>query len=624
MLVMLSRESIHVHLLSMTANMDSPGRVCNFIEAKHSDYICKSMRRFLFWLVQFPYYPYAELVKKISKLGHEVGVDEIKEYEEVSSKVTRRPILIMISASFLFSLKILYHPWLLARTIDFKDLDLNSTNQWVIDNNTIQSFCIQSNCTRFFSIGTEYSLDIRHFPIIPTCHPTLGQIYAPTIFLGPYAMLLHCALGSTVLAYGVIIPLINLYYPAKCDTLMFLVAPELTMRMMSLCAIKIHEEYKTSYLNYIRKNKYISSNFQYRLTYLVPPAKRTSRLERFPVMNSCFLAKDHEKTSGDPQRISSDTHFGSSKYSSSLQYRYAQDCLPNIRTMSWHSKIQRKFVKWLAFSVACISFQGLVVAVDLAGRFMIKSNEFDFMRHEMYQSGCRGWYLSPSGEKDIIPPYPTWTLKWNIATLLDSIILINVYNLAVCFVSLYLMINHELSIWLSEIHNELEILIEVTRYRSYQESHHKLFEAERRRRSSFKDSERLQMDVTSIRNWFQLHKDQFDRRKLISKICTQQLVSRKLSDAELTSDGYFDQMVKHYISLRLLTNYINDCSSTISVLSSGNYLACFLIELFAVWHGRLVGQFGSEHIITTTSCVLWTVMFLAIMSNFHAKVSTHN
>lgn len=606
--------------------MHLPRLAWNPLDAKHTSFICKSTKRFLLWLVHFPYYPYEELAEGLCKVGHEVAAEEIKEYEESSNKVIRRPVLVMISASLLFSIKILYHPWIIASTIDFKDLDLDSTNQWVVDNNTIQAFCIQSNCTRLFSIGTQYSLDIRHFPIIPTCHPILGRIYAPTIFLGPYAMLLHCVLGSTALAFGVITPLIHLYHPVKCDTLMFLVAPELTIRFMCLRAKKLYKDYESSYSNYIQKSKYIQSTFQYRLNCFVPSTESRSSSDGFRVLGRGSVVSGWEisEVPGSSHRCTRKSKSIEANNSTpSLQDRYAQDCLPNIRTMSQHQRMQRIFVKWLAFVVACIGFETLVLIIDLTGRFIIKSNEFEFVRHEMYHTGCRGWFLTESGERNIMPPYPTWTLKWNIATLFDSAIMMSIVNLFICFVSLYIMINHELSSWLCEIHDELEILIEITRYRSDRKTRHESFGVQTRRKlSSIKDADNVQMNVTSIRRWFELHENQTDRRKLISKICTQQLVSRKLSAAELSSDGYFDQMVKHYISLRLLMDYVNDCTNTISLLSAGIYLSCFLVESSTVWHGRLVGQFGSEHIMTIISCVAWAVAFLVMMSNFHAKVST--
>lgn len=596
--------------------MDHPRSAWNPLGSlQNADYICKLIKRCLGLLIHFPYYHHDELVGRMSEIS-QVATEEFKEYEECSSKVKSagRQIAIVLICS-IYALKLFYQPWITVRTIDFKEKSLNSTNPWIKDN-TVAAFCMQTNCTQFFYPGTNYSMDIRHFPILPFCYPRLSRFYTPVIFLGPYSMLLHGVVGCCVLIWGVVMPLIHLHSPVECETMMFLVAPELTRNLMIMNAKRIYEDFLTSDKNYLKKVEEDEVKSQASL------AGYWRSRKRYTV---CFLSDIHTTSEQEGQLDRSSMNTPEEVYPSSTQPEFVQDCLPGIRTSKWHPEAQRILIKGFLIVGLCIGIEVSLELVDLTRRLIIKSHEYELMQNEIYRSGCKNWYITASGAKDVIPPHPTLSLRWNFLSWADNVVLVIVYGLAGCFVSVYYMINCELDYWLREIHYELEILIEISRSQVAEDSNRNRAKCiSNGVQLTYGRKTRHDQHRINIPEWFDLPKNRSDRKKLIGKMSLQQLVSEKLSDTELTADAYLNLMIRLYISFRLFMDQVERCSKVIPLLSLGSYLATFVVVFVTVWHSRLVRQFGYEHILITASCCFWAGALAILMSDFHAKVSISN
>lgn len=603
--------------------------------AKHSDcrdYICKLIKRYIFWLIQFPCYPYNELVGKGLVKREQVHVqdiimDELKEYEHCSNKhrsSKHQYLLVLISSVYV--IKNLFVPWITVSTLDFVKLDLNSSSQFWISETTVQVVCTKNNCSQFFLPQSQIKLDIRHFPLIPVCYPNLGRFYPPTLFLGPYAVLTHAVAGCAAFIWGIVLPLNQLYYPLKCETLMFLVAPRLTRNIMIFDAKQIYEDYKTSFINYVKFIDVYKMLRLSRLSYCAP-------MDYWHMANNGFdrpretndddmnpeIITDREPLaiadSKDSRRVSDER---SSLPRDNQDDQVALECLPNIRTLWWHARAQDTFVKMVVCIVIVFSLEGLLLGFDLLRRIKIKAGELEYFRHALV--GCKAWFVDG---REI--PVQSWSMEWTLLTMTDNIVLLIFLLAAPGMYALYYLINHELNYWRLEIHNKLEILIEITRLRS-RKSSVDLFCSGNDRQNVYRIRSSLvsQKDegLTSLLYGYYDSYGNLSREKLTGRISTQQLILRRLSQAELSTDKYLDMVAKLYVSFRLFMGHVKHCSDTTPPLLFLTYLVAYGITLVTVWHSKLINQFSSEHMLIVFTCTSWSTILLALMSNFHAKVST--
>lgn len=581
------------------------------------------------FMILFPYYPYDELVEKVSYMKQEMNIDELEEYKDISRKLdSRKRQYILMTLCLIFSIKTLYPFWLVARTVNHRDIDVNSSNIRFIDENTMQAFCIQTNCTKILLPGNDVSADVRQFPLIPLCYPNLNRLYMPTTFLTPYAILLHFLTANFVIIFGIILPLISMSSPAKCETVMFLVAPNLTRNLMCLSAKKIYDDYKTSLVNYMDKDmNQIEEIYCHRCIHFMQRPGDNHHLHydfRSDIQRRSMadqINSTRSRKSGIAVRESSVGHDDERVHSCKGQDQFLQDCLPFIRTPMWHPRGQRLFVKTHAILTLIVILEYLITAADLINRSMIRMHELDRMRGYVYSSGCKAWLTNEEGVKDVLPP-EILTVRWSMLILAENIIFPVVTSLGLCFLTLKYMINHELNSWVAEIEEKLEALIEVIRLQLSEDVDQ---EAKLNQHSplQYKTLSELEVDNQVVKS-LEIRSDGFGQRNLTGKLRTQQLVLKRLSETNLSPDQYLDQMVKLYISRRLLLNYIRHCSSAMPILSLGDYLSAFLTEAIAVWHGRLIGQFGSEHIMVTLLTSSWAIAFMVLLSNLHAKVCIHN
>lgn len=588
-----------------------------------NQFICKLTTKIIFWLIQFPRYPYDKTVKRISNADREIPIEDVKELQSISSRnVSERRQIVIILLGLIYAIKNLCVPWIMARRIDFKDLDLDSANQHLIDEGTIQVFCVQTNCTMFVFPDTGQTLDIRHFPLIPICYPALNSICPPTTFIGPYAMFIHSTIACASFIWLVIKPLKQWYSPAECDTVLFLVAPKLAINLMLSCTTEIYKDYKNSFRNYLKKIEEFQKNHQ-PLSGASITISEQNAVNYLLGVHTRLLQRDQVHLLIDGMRRGSvENTSAATNESGGIINQFARGCLPRVRTMKWHSAAQSKFVQVLIIVLLSIVIQGTVVIYDVSKRIMMSSHEYRSIQRQMYQSGCRTWYSFAPGDIEVLPP-TAYTVPMDIYRFVDNCFLCIIVILATCFVALGDTINNELNCWLKEIHNELEILIEISRLQSIEQE-------DRDASLDHKQSCRLYIGYRGRLESWRDHvgfsriiyppKDLYGRGRLNSMVRIQQMALRKLS-AEIPHSVFLDKMVKIHVSFRLFMNHISNCSESMTLLSLGAFFSTFTIVPAAVWHSRLIGQLSWEHLSIAFICSVWSTTMLTFMSSFHAKVS---
>lgn len=571
-------------------------KVCNY-----ADFLCRLIKRYFFWMLKFPCHTPNSLIKDFSSINQEALAKDNEEYESNSSehRSARRQIVIVLTC-LIYSIKNFAIPFILLKSIDFKNTGFNTSNQWVIDRNTIQVFCVRTNCTQFFQPNSRLGLDMRYFPIIPICYPTLSWTFYPTIYLNTFAILVHAMVGSIVMVWGVIMP-INQFCSdeSRCDTLMFLVAPGQTRNLMFLEAHKLYQDYLASFANYIkkyRKRALVCGDTNMHLFSVINPKIFTERR----IKDTVYEIKAKQYTE--------DTYVVNISRSYEFQNQFVRACLPSIRTIKWQSAAQSIFIRGVVLSFLGFSMDAWFKTNDLLKRLSIASKELELVREEMFRSGCRAWYADD--DINVLPPDPTFTMKWNLHTLVEISILLFVTILACCLVGLYVLVNHELNCWLRELQVEVKILIEITRLQSIENT-----KAYGNLNSSRERAGMIRYPLDECSNC--LNSD-----RLTNKVFIQQLAVRMMSKSDIDAHRYANMLTQLHVSFRLFTRYVQHCSQTIPLLSLGSYLVTLGIISTVVWHSRLIGQFTLDHTLTALVCSIWSVSILYLMSNFHAKVSS--
>lgn len=613
-----------------------------------ADKLCKLIKWFLVAVIEFPCYSHNELADNIAKLGVDdpdaLIESELSEYIKTStsgrSKLRR---LLITATSLVYAIKNLYVPLITVWSIDFKNIDVSGPNYEVISKNTIGLLCIKTNCTQFLLPGTGRTLDIRHFPLVPTCHPMINLIYPPTTYLGPYAMFLHAMVCFVVLQLGVILPLYQLMSPCKSDPLMFVIAPRLTIGLLGLRVKELYLEYNESFKSYL---KAVEDRDTYRS---LSPDRYLTLLTKRPHLSQVR----HEiqlHFSGEMHNVSIKSEACLHKCWNELIW----DCLPVVRTDWWRAHARRLIVIVFSISFSSLIYRVFVIAADVTRRTNLKAEELDWMKAEMYRTNCRSWFEVAPGVKFVAPP-ELYGINFNPSTLLDNVVVLILIMIIPCLAANYYLMDRELTCWRLELQDQLRIVCEITQIKQLEIasassvcknaskstclrhgmlSVRSLLSRKLGRESIFRQVFFACNEFTPLLNFRtrpMLRHDtaslvrrriRCDRTELNGKIARQQLVLRALSELELSSDAFLNLLEKMYISFRLFIEHVHHCSDTTPPLTFATLgLSCGLV-IIVVWHSRLMSEFSYEHMLVVVVTCLWTIMMNAMMSNFHAKVSS--
>lgn len=606
--------------------------------ARTRDYICKMINRVLFWCIQYPCYTYNVRSGKFLDLERDVPTEELEEYERSSVKNrSRMRQLAIITVMLIYMIKNLLVPIITLRTMDYRDIRSNGSNQWPVNEVTHQRVCIQSNCSRFYS-PTEFTVDIRHFPVLPVCYPTLNKIFNPLTYLGPFALLGYSFAAFIVLIYGIMLQLCQLNSPQDCDTYLIVIAPRIFKRVVLSKAKDIIYYCQISYSNYVR---YVETH------------RSTCAREQFYLRRPFNIYKSCSKMiSGGLYPQADDLRDRSSV--NQYQDQFINDCLP-ITISLWGHSMAQILVLRVFFLVLMMDLSIIVIAfADFLSRVYVKSQEYSTYIDEITTTGCKVWFPMASGGIQLMP-LALYELKFTLLNTSDNVILCLLTGIVPALIAAFYSSTFWIIFcWRSELYNYLEMLCEVIRLQSIKKwsndgAFNAIDELEEKSIQSreyvfcndlVRNSSRL-MDVwrgllqrsfetkylgfraESIRR-LGLRCDGQEHRctKLNLKIAKQQLVMDMMSKNDIGSDEQLTELLeKVYVSFRLFSDYVYRCSNSMLPLAITVYLLTFGLIIIAVWHGQLIGKFTYEHTLITTFNLFFSVSLLVMIANIHAKVS---
>lgn len=640
------------------------------------DLVCRSIKLTLFWLIRYPCYQHDELAAKISALpAGDVCPRELAEFAKVSTK--GEPHLhrkILMAASLLYALKNFYVPYLTLRELEFRDLSTNSSVMYPIDDNTYMTACLRNNCTQLLRPHTGKTLDIRHFPLIPLCHPRVQALMPPTTYLGPYALIMHAMFGFIVLVLGVALPLSQLLSPLQCETLMFLTAPALTRDLMIERVKNIYESYRRSYENYLVS---VEQRQLHRLAALDNYAPTTTRrrcstataqirvqiqIERLRKAQ-LELAKGCRLLDPDAKRDAHrNEYFVACSDRCERWHQFVIDCLPCVRRLWWHLKAQSVVVRMFAAFTAFILVEMGLILSDIVVRTRAKRREFELLSYELLRSGCRQWIQVGAQVVYMVDPRVHDYVRWTLASVADNLILVVLLLTVPSLTAIYYMMDCELTCWRLELQSQIDLMSELTRLQLLAgamrraDATPEMANSGARRRSvyGFEPIADGARDARAISEHFEytvrfrdiflehtrlgvfaftsLPCRRYDksaaagaahhrRSALNGRIGLQQVAIDMLSEVELSPNGYVILMEKLYISFRLFMEHVRHCSDTTPPLTFVTHLLSYGLIVISVWHSNLIQKFNYEHLLIVVSSCSWSVLLIGMMSKFHARVS---
>lgn len=617
---------------------------------------------------------YDDLIEKDPTLRKDLPGEELDEYERNSiKKVSSKRQSLIIIASLIFVIKQLLVPTITLRTMDYRDLRTNGTNQWPIDRVTHHRVCIESNCTKFYSLNAHI-LDVRHFPVLPFCYPTLNSIFAPMTYIGPYALLIYSLTAYVGFVYGAMIHLCQLHSPIGCDTFLFIMAPRLFRAIVIMRAKEIYDDCKLSYVNYVR----FAEGHRWHHTPAIQQFNKlmpiTQEEFRFHPRTSDKLSNEdlHAKVKvisynwSEVDYILDDlSNRGKDSFNSQDdQDKFVSDCLPCARSLWWHSAAKILFLRgFVSILLVTLILVG-VILIDFARRINIKSYEYRGYVEETRRTGCKIWFPTAPGEINVVPT-ALFELKFTLLNTWDFFYLSLLACIPSVLAGIYYAFYWDLNCWRLELKSHLELLCEIIRLQcslqivprdgsKCERIESKIYAKDRFVRNDIVQSlennleQSLERDSRYVMNIFReifkrsikfqylwlrskpaMASDflRFDGRehectKLNIEIAKRQLAIDITSQYDLTSDRLADVMEKVYVSLRLFVKHVQHGSDSSRYLAIILYLVSAGVMVITVWHGQLMGQLTYEHMIMICVCVCIAILILLVLSNFHAEVCT--
>lgn len=636
------------------------------------DSVCRKVKYMLFWLIRYPCYQYDEFLQKVSALRGEISQKEFDEFASVSAgKGSSYHRTIMILLSLAYALKNLYVLYITLKELDFKDLSTNSSVMYPIDADTYMTACVHNNCTQFLRPHTGKTLDIRHYPVIPLCHPILQLFLPPTTWMGPYALIIHAMLGFIALILGVALPITQLYHPLKCETIMFLAAPVLTRDLMIEKVKNIYNTYRRSYVNYL---ECIEQKQMHRLSTLdnyapITMDRRFSSKIKLQVQMERLRKSQFGMDSGrrlfDPNGKRESyrrEYFVACSDQCERWNQFVIDCLPCVRRLWWNSKAQNVFVRMFAAFTSFIIFETGLILSDIIARTLKKIREYQLYVGEMVSTGCRNWIMDGDRLVHLFEPSELH-VNVNWFSIGDNLLLLFLLIIVPSLTAVYYLMDCELTCWRLELQNQIYIMSEITRLQLLAKKlkqeqpdndvrERPQHDMKERRRSLYgfdPIDEIRQSTVTSehfeytirFRNLFlenhvlslfvskeipygrcDIDKTNEHRRSVLNgQIGLQQTVIDMMSEVELTSSGYIILMEKMYISFRLFMEHVRHCSDTTPPLTFVTHFLSYGLIAISVWHSNLIEKFNYEHMLIVLTSCSWSILLISLMSKFHARVS---
>lgn len=569
---------------------------------------------YLFWLLRFPCYNRKKLTRKIAKLDlSSIPKSEIDTYLGVSGVLnSRRPLALMCSICALYTLKNLVYAAIALIRIDYSNHKAPIELEPILNDNGYPLYwtiCVYTNCSQF----TRADRDLRYFPLLPWCYPTFNLFFPPTTWLGPYSLLLHLMLAVSMMLQVIALPIYSHNHPIACDTIMFLLAPNLTRQLMSFEAAELHLKLRQSY-NLFRGKSWKEN-----------PMKRdnfNSRQQQYQPTDLIEIPMDTSAPSGEVEEFG--TH-----------------CLPRIRSAHWLREGSSRLFRICLIYLTFTQIVSVLLTYDIFSRFFDKATEQERTRDEVIRSRCSQFRVGSDRSLSRMNS-DEWLFDFNIFAMLDNLLLVVCVFIILGIMGSYHLMIAELNDWRAELEAKYKLLSELTwlllndpggfvsmirkmsiiEVVELVETHFKQLRLDTNQTSVRVDD----LNETTTRNHSANRGLNCSNRSCLRRSSSMGCVvvdvkpKRSAPNSVQGLERYLILMEKFYISFRLFHLHVKKCASATYPLTFITHGLSFSLICVALWHSRTVKTFSLEHLFVTIANSSLSLTFIVLMSDFHAKV----
>lgn len=343
---------------------------------------------YLYKLILFSWFHYPVYKKtQIDNIRQKYAPSE-KDLHELEffaqSRWTFWHILVMVIAAA-FSL---FHCSTSMYLFSANDFVNPANNLEVLDSGEVKFWCLETNCIRIFSSLNESSKlneldklasDFFELPFFGLCRPTVRQFAFPATDLGLNGYLFIQAIGLGMFNYCILAQLAQFFSPSGDDTVLFVYAPGLMLKMIRESMRKFYIDLLTSM--FIYKANRIRSSLERRLTRL--NEANISHDSRFMPFNEKIRdPEDYEKLIK--------AHYQHGK--TSHVEEFLDDCLPLIRTEWWRQRILFSYRKFVTFVIPNGLVGGTIAGLKvISSGIKLREELYKEAAKSMSQQNCHVW-----------------------------------------------------------------------------------------------------------------------------------------------------------------------------------------------------------------------------------------
>lgn len=463
--------------------------------------ICSLAKQLLFFLDRYPSFTSGYIKRCLDKTATKQDA-EVDQYWSNCADRNRGHVALLVFIYISYCLKNAVVPYQASKLFDYQNPEENIHLEYVlamnpqttsVEEQTVRSFaCLATNCTRFASnesgLTTSLAEDASKLPLFTLCHPNLDAFYAPAAKLDTFSILAFSASGFNVLLLGAWLPVQQLIFPAQDLMMMFIVAPEVTRRLMRARARELVLDLAVSLYNFRHVSLCMHSASLGALIFdndaLEGPLKDLSAhpinsphlhpiLESQPgTLDATYSGRLRPlqihlrsglKNALKRDEIDADTKLNFIAKQSSLrgktrgQFELLIDgCMPIVRTKWWRDRIARFFCYSLIFSMSAVFYIGSLALAYIQYRVWKKEELLREYADNIRQSKCAIWLKTASNHTEEQPQSIVLVdqlgLNWNWYTMMETIILnfTPAFSMAAMFAYLLTLIC-EMAIWLAEL-----------------------------------------------------------------------------------------------------------------------------------------------------------------------------
>lgn len=574
--------------------------------------ICRFGKRIGFHLIRYPCIRLETIGRNIASLV--TSRYEFNEYLHISSNRSLALIVIFSIYYLILSIKTGFVPIYI---LSFYNHRSPADSFEKINSNSYKFNCITSNCSRL-SKESQLFDDFTKIPMFAICNQKVNAFYAPiTDGIGPVGLLIHYTFALFALMAGFILPLVLVITPNENESIMFVVAPEVTVQLVLNRGRKLLSDLSNSYIQY--GSIWIYRMMRVQEKYLIDISKH--RQTNAPIS----AHKLHFDPKSYLERVLKTSSLGSNLNDELSEY--VRDCLPLIRSDWW--RYRSAFVYCLASFLLLSGLFSYGFLCTLYFQFNIGFKK-DLLREfsiEMSNQRCALW----TDDENIIDLKHTDILEWSFYSMVENIsAIIGLFCNISTIITYYYLSHCELNCWLMELRTELTVAIEFIRFRDL------LIKENRPSQTNKSATIKLKSDIIRQRCKemidvylvFLIQKPMSRKRgpsksKLDSKIACQEFAIDVLSNEQsLDVDSLVDLLEKLYISMRLFVDLVDEYSKNIALMVILINILEYTMAIGIVYISRQLTNFIFWPVFFVSYGLTGLALIISIPSNFHANVSS--